>query len=540
MSIRSRTFSTLQQGSTLLVAIVILLLASLMALMAMNVGVFEQRSSGNDLRAKVVHQVAEAGLAQGFEYLFRANSTMLDTAANWELCGAADTTFPCGAVDASVRGTMYRLAAGAGGYDATGSVLPAALTQRMLKVPATLPQMGGFDVDYGVAPVLCRVPLPITTTSISCSTDMSNLSDRRVVTFVSVAQINGDSGRTTLTQTVARSSLLAQPGGVPTIIASGSVTPPGNGDVVAMPDAAGPGLDVSIWTRLNVDTTAGSFASCTRQDFLSSGQVSLTDSGWISDRTCSACGCGMAKKAGTPEDWDILDMDANAVGVNRDVIASEFPCDLFEYAFNVKAWKDGADHTDDGVTPLTGDNDGFCESRMDKVKFEAPDGNDYMLYPEEAFLYQYATKIKPAAGNGKYVRAEQLFTGTLSATSSGLIWCQTDCMPNNASVGSVTAPVAVVADPSTNTPFHATLYGLLFYRSNGDGPLNAATGGNAGMKFNAGSAVYGSMVIQGEIQTGSGGGLLFGDAEILKALNGLQTMARYDTLRGGWTDAYSY
>ena len=63
---------------------------------------------------------------------------------------------------------------------------------------------------------------------------MTNLSDRRVVTFVSVSQIRGDAGRTTLTQTVSRSSLLAQPGGVPTIIASGTVVPPGNGDVVAI------------------------------------------------------------------------------------------------------------------------------------------------------------------------------------------------------------------------------------------------------------------------------------------------------------------
>src|SRR3990167_1772565 len=125
MSNSSRATSRLQQGSTLLVAVVILLLASLMALMAMNVGVFEQRSSGNDLRAKVVHQVAEAGLAQGFEYLFRANPALLDNAGSWELCGASDTTFPCGAVDASVRGTMYRLTAGAGAYGSS-TVLPAA------------------------------------------------------------------------------------------------------------------------------------------------------------------------------------------------------------------------------------------------------------------------------------------------------------------------------------------------------------------------------------------------------------------------------
>lgn len=528
MSNVTRDRSKLQQGSTLLVAVVILLLASLMGLMAMNVGLFEQRSSGNDLRAKVVHQAAEAGLAQGFEYIFRANPSLLDTAASWELCSATDTSFPCGAVDASVRGTMFRLAAGAGAYG-TSTELPSELTQRMLLVPDKLPQMGGFNVEYGVAPVLCRVPLPVSNTSITCATDMTNLSDRRVVTLVSVAQIQGDSGRTTLTQTIARSSLLAQTTGVPTIVASGTVVPPGNGDIVAMPDAAGPGLDVSVWSRLNVDSTSGSFANCSRQDFLTSGQVSLTDASWISSRTCTSCGCGMSKKAGVAEDWDILDVDGD-VGTNKDVAASEFPCDLFEYAFNVKGWKDE-------VAPV----DGFCESRMPKVAFDAPDGNTYQLYPEEAYLYQYASKIKATAANLHLVRTEQRFTGNLGATASGLIWCQASCLPSsNGVVGSVTAPVAVVADPGTNDPYDSKLFGLLFYRSNGDGPLDPLTGGNASMKFKGQSAVYGSLVIQGPITTGSGGGLVFGDVDILKTLAGLQSMARYDTLRGGWTDAYSY
>ena len=527
-----------QQGSTLLVAIVLLLLASLMGLMAMNVGMFEQRSSGNDMRAKIVHQAAEAGLAQGFEYLMRANSTMIDNTANWELCGASDTTFPCGAVPSSVRGNMYRLKAGVGGFTDASGTLATALTQYMLKVPNSLTAMGSFDVAYGVAPVLCRVPLPVSNTSISCATDMSNLSDRRVVTFVSVAQVKNDSGRTTLTQTVARSSLLAQPGGVPTIIASGTVVPPGNGDVVAMPDAAGPGLDVAVWSRLNVEPASGSFATCTRQDFLASGQVSLTDASWISSRTCDKCGCGMAKKSGTyTEGWDILDADSNASGgINKDVVASEFPCDLFEYAFNVKAWKDT-------------DGDNFCEARMPRVTtFVMPRSGGKTCtelgvqcpYPEEAFLYTNATKIIYSDANASYVRDEQKSKATLTSADSGLIWCQIDCLPNNGQVGTATAPVAVVADPATNTPYHAKLFGLLFYRANGDGPLDATTGGNAGMKFNAQSAVYGSVVIQGQVQTGSGGGLLYGDAEVLKALSGLDPMQQFDTLRGGWTDGYSY
>lgn len=530
------THSISQRGSTLLVAVVILLLASLMGLMAMNVGVFEQRSSGNDLRAKVVHQAAEAGLAEGFEYLFRADHgtpanpayTLVDDAALWEPCPAADVNFPCGAVDASVRATMFRLKPNVGGYG-TSAILPAELTRHMLPNTTALPAMGGLSVAYGVAPVLCRIPLPLSSTSITCSTDTLNISDRRVVTFVSVAQIAGDAGRTTLTQTVARSSLLAQQAGVPTIVASGTVIPPGNGDVVAMPDAAGPGLDISVWSRLDVKPDSGAFATCGRHEFLASKQVSLTDPGWIASRNCANCECPVRNKdKPQPEDWDILDRDNDVAGINKDVKPEEFPCDLFEYVFNVSAWKDR-------------DGDHFCEARADKVSFRAPDGKDYPLHPDEAFLYQNAAKIKPAPGNTHLVRAEQLFTGTLGGADSGLAWCQVDCLPNGGvMVGSVAKPIAVVADAGTNDRYHAKLFGLLFFRSTGDGPLDPKTGGNVAMKFNGRSEVYGSMVVQGQITQGSGRGLIFGDADILKALGGLQTMARFDTLRGGWTDRNSY
>ena len=60
-----------QEGAVLPIAIVLLLLAGLLTLLALNVGIFEQRSVGNDVREKAVKEVAEAGLAQGFEYLLR-------------------------------------------------------------------------------------------------------------------------------------------------------------------------------------------------------------------------------------------------------------------------------------------------------------------------------------------------------------------------------------------------------------------------------------------------------------------------------------
>ena len=52
-----------ERGNTLLVVVVLLLLASLFVLFALNVGRFEQKTSGNDLRAKIAKgpQGAAAG-----------------------------------------------------------------------------------------------------------------------------------------------------------------------------------------------------------------------------------------------------------------------------------------------------------------------------------------------------------------------------------------------------------------------------------------------------------------------------------------------
>ena len=77
-------------GMVLVVAIVLLLLAGLLTLFAVRIGAFEQRSTGNDLRAKLVGEVAEAGLAQGFEYLYRQHREMLKDPSLWERCDAGD------------------------------------------------------------------------------------------------------------------------------------------------------------------------------------------------------------------------------------------------------------------------------------------------------------------------------------------------------------------------------------------------------------------------------------------------------------------
>ncbi|TWI10695.1 PilX N-terminal domain-containing pilus assembly protein [Aerolutibacter ruishenii] len=509
-----------QRGSALVIAIVLLLLAALISVLTLNVGAFEQRSSGNDLRAKVVKQTAEAGLTQGFEYLMRVNPGWADDTSMWEACLAADETFPCGAVPAAVRASMFRLKANVGGYvDAQAGGLAAELTRHMLKTDSNS-TVGAFDVAYGVAPVLCRVALPVTATNINCATGMANLSDRRVVTFVSVAQIRGDSGRSTLVQTVARNSLLAQGAGVPSLIATGTVTPNGNGDVVAMPNAAGPGLDISIWSRLNVDMKSA-FGTCDRQTFLSSSAVSLSDPDWREKSIDGGC----PKKG--DEGWDILDVDSGAEeGVNKNVVASEFPCDLFEYAFGVKTWTDT-------------NGDSFCETRLPRASVEI-NGQIVSLYPDEAFLYANASQI--IGDNLGLARADQIKANP-NGSSSGLIWCKSGCdkgPPGKpAAVGSPANPVVFVADGEMQT--NGTIfYGMVFMRDP-NASASSSTGGAAAFKQNGSkAAVFGSVFIQGAFVNGSGNGPIVGDPDIMMALSNNPSLAAFNTLRGGWTDRYSY
>ena len=96
-----------QRGNALIVAVVLLLLASVITLLTLNVGLFEQRTSGNDARAKLVSEVAEAGIAQGAEY-FRLQPTLLKPGSHWELCSTIGDKFPCGSItDVTRRNSMY-------------------------------------------------------------------------------------------------------------------------------------------------------------------------------------------------------------------------------------------------------------------------------------------------------------------------------------------------------------------------------------------------------------------------------------------------
>lgn len=582
MPIESVKFPRNQAGNTLLVAVVLLLLAGVMAVMAMNVGIFEQRSTANDVRARAVSEVAEAGLAQGAEYLLRQNPNLLAFGGNWTQCGATETTFPCGAVSAATidsdgdplttttvarRATMYRLGSGGIASGATYDALGSNLAARMLPMGQTITSVGsGFPVAYGVAPVMCfvakRVANEPANSPIRCATTAEQASDRRIVTFVSVASIVGENARTTLTQTIGRYPLISDPTGKPPIIASGSVDITGTLQIVTNPNSGGTGVPVSVWTRNDIDKT-GTPNTCFADEFFrfgarNSDPPTFEGTGINKTIVCDTCQCVGNESlsydsSGNVQDEgiDILDVEGTSAdrgtGVNYNVRSDalswptcEFPPDLFAHLFGERAWEDV-------------DHDCFAETKVLANYTNPNTGAVVRMGADEAFLFENAVKIiNPTTAGAPLRKPSQIYSGTYpSSALSGVIWCQSSCnIGSNETLGSVDSPVVLVADGDLTV--QGRIFGIVFIRSlAGTATLTPSTGytmsstvigtgGSSTLRMNAGAAVYGSIVVQGEVERANGTSAVIYSKAVLEGIPRDPNNNRYATLPGAWNDRSTY
>lgn len=572
-----------QSGAVLLVAIVLLLLAGIMTLLALNVGVFEQRSTGNDVRAKAVNDVAEAGLAQGFEYLMRQHPDMLADTSLWERCGATDETFPCGAisddpVDAdgdpdtsgtvARRSTMYRLRATSNSI----SGLDDALANYMLPLASSSKlstAANGSTVAYGVAPVACFITRPLKPddptkppSPILCGDGLgATATDMRAVTFVSVAKMPGESASATLTQTIGQYPKLGDLIGQPPITTAGSAGVTGTLQVVTNPNAGGPGVPVSVWTRVDVQKT-GTTNTCYADEFFRYTKGGVTPALYQGTIRCDDCQCD-ANGAPTTlsfdnsgnlqeEGIDILDVEDGTnsstgyhagghEGANYNVRADsvsyptcEFPPDLFYYIFGQKTWEDT-------------DADCFGETKRPSVAYVNPDNNvSATVGPDEAWLYKNADKIIAKAANVGLLKTGQAgTTALLSASSStGIIWCQENCNINSGvQVGTPNAPVILVLDAPVS--IQGTIFGFVYIRDPGSAldpdtgsSLSGGCPSNCALQMNAGAAIYGAMVIQGQMKANGTSAVIY-DATVLGNIGGSNNLI-YATLPGAWSDQRSY
>ena len=538
------------RGNTLFIVIVLLLLVSLMSLYALNVGVFEQRTSGSDVRTKLVNEVAEAGLAQGMEY-FRQNSADLKNVSGgkWVKCAATDTTFPCGSIveTANVikmvgavatpttvdrRSTMYYWQSG--GFDFDGKNGIDGWEAKMLPLTGTLTMTGEFPATYGVGAVLCRVAYKAKSGDpTECTDDTAKMSPSSVVTLVSVGALTTEGARATLVQTVGSYNIVNNPPGKPPIMAAGSVDLTGTLQVVTNPNGGGTGVPVSVWTRKDM-TKTGTPNTCYLDEFLRYGAKTSDPpifEGTTKIVTCDDCQCESTRSlsyassgSAQLEGIDILDVDSNS-GVNRDVQASEFPCDLFENTFGVKSWSDNDSPPDY-----------FCETKIMTTYKNPNTGALVSMGVDEAFLYKNSSKIIPAnaTAQGLMMATQKLTGGYPSASLSGLVWCQTNCdIGSNQELGSPDRPVLIVIDGAAK--IQGRVFGMVFLRSTGT-TLSAATGGSATLDMNAGATVYGSIIVQGQVNKANGTAAIIYNADVLTNLANDPSNDKFGGIPGGWAD----
>lgn len=531
-----------QRGATLIIAVILLLLMTVFSLFALNVGIFEQRTSANDYRSRMVNKAAELAMSQGLEY-FNINRDLWDVENGlWTPCDDTDESFPCGSVPRTImfqgapiqyRSTMFAYTGGTQDIDGVGGVddLESRMAPLDRRVLTTTGDANGFAIRYGAGALLCKIeeqtapprPLPVgwIAPAARCTTG-NNTSQIQVLTTVARAQIPGERASATVMQGFGIAPLLANAPGAPPIVSSGTVNGVGNFQIVTNPNSGGPGVPVSIWSRLGVAAN-GTPNTCYSEEFFRSGGSDTIFEPGTNNKVivCDNCNCpsdgslSFDKTGGGQrgEGIDILDFDGN-LGENRDVRPEEFPCDLFAYVFGVDAWRNDLDVADN-----------FCETR---IKVEDPENSGVQIGVDELFLRENAVEIIDDTAD----------CGKLDTTAAGLYWVRVDCTLG--AVGTATAPVVLVVDNAARLGAGLRVFGLMFVRALED-EMVPATGGSAELIGNANGVFYGAIVVQGTVTRLNGTGSVVYIKEVLDALadNNPQLMPGL-ALPGSWTDSRTY
>lgn len=549
-----------QRGSALLIAIVLLLLASGLTVFALNIGMQEQRASGNDMRARYVQQLADSAIAEGIEYVREQGEGFTAFgAAHWVKCGENEMSFPCGALPADKRERMYYYH-DAGAADRNGDGVVNLLDQRMLPVARQVGAVGsGFETAYGVGVGICWVSTDPGATD--CATSPTAANKAVLASFVGQARIPGEEARATVTQIVGVSSSTQGFPAIPPLVASGSLNLTGTMQVVTHPNAGGPGVPVSIWTRGNL-SSAGTPNTCYADEYFRSGPAEFEGGGDF--LTCgtkgkSGCYCPDSSSLTTAKGGTIcpgIDVLAGSYGATGcpapnltidPTDPEQFPCDMFEYIFNVKSWDD--------INPV----DNFCETKR------YADPRSFDQYPDQmiergadvAYLDRFADWIVVGGPFPlRYQGDPRVVSCAEAGTKTGLIWIrQAGCkFPANSDVGSPANPVIVVNDGEMTINAGTTVFGLVFLRETvcSERLLPAiatpcqltaaqqAAGGTAQLTLNGGSAIYGALVVQGPGPIVNGTAHVISSPDLLSKLSPAGESTTYKSVPGSWTDRVRY
>ena len=498
MNAQIRSPGMRQRGAaTLFVAMVLLAILTAITIFAANVGFFEQKSSANEYRQKLVFQAADAGLNQGIEYLKVNSSKLVSTASGgwlfpgasrWVSCNTALATGmaydPCLAEpDTSRRAKMYRYVGSTSGVLPLSDVLPASANQTFTTTG------GGFSTTYQNYATLCRLDVSAAVPQCSLAPTAEGTF---YVTIVSRGTIPGENAAAIVKESFGTYRLLGRAPDAP-LIAAGTSVALGSAELVPNPDAAGFGIPVSIWAKGNADVAAADFMTCQLGEWLTSVRTGGTAPSTqdLLNGVCPSCTCGGLKRGfgflsgkyvdpgggGTSrvEGLDILDVEGSSPDVNVDnaLDSKYFPDDLFAYVFGV---------------PNTS---------------------------AESYLGANATPLATSCSS-------------LTAASSGLYWYTgtTDCTISD--TGSLANPVVLVSDRKVVLNANSTFYGIIFVRDKyiPSGELLKASGT---------PQVYGSVILQGSATINGSPSIIYNKVALQNIFNSPKFL-RYGPIPGSWSD----
>ncbi len=357
--------------ATLLVALVILGILTIIVLYSTQVAFFEQRTATNENRSRLVEQAAEYSINMAGEY-FKANRDYIisrtsgtastggwlaadvATGRKWVACSSVSgfpnipnlsdgSPHPCMAERDSSASTDYPSSAGSGGrrgqlyfWSSDGSSSPAKLAipyTELMPDAAKLEVAGvggsaAFPTQTTVRAVLCRIDSALPNPACRTSPAKGN---RIAVVLIANVVLAGESSSSTIKETWATLGAIDSNSAVP-LIATGLLSTGGTITIVTNPNAGGYGLPASLWSPndIQVENSTGggtaNIASCYIQDFMSGDPTPNLDRAKdICPRSGSSPPCHCPSAKSEDEHWlsgsasgskreniDVLDRDNNA------------------------------------------------------------------------------------------------------------------------------------------------------------------------------------------------------------------------------------
>jgi hypothetical protein len=563
---------------TLLVALVVLIILTVIILASTNVALFEQKTSTNENRQRLADQAAKYALELGGEF-FKANIVNLGSTelGGW-LAPNTRRWLPCSGVAGYLTNTIAELPDGSphpcmaepnptrrgqlyfysynDALTTDDSIVPY---QSLVPVAQRLTTMGGsagFPYEARVRALLCRLDTTLVNGSgepqPACRATPALASLNRVaVTIVSSASLPDESAAAQAKETWASFTANISTTTVP-LVASGAVDGVGNVEIVADPNGAGPGLPVSIWSAADADVdktgggSAASVSSCQLGEFLNKPYRDHNDPPTPESElktTCTtdnnACGCPAAKLGGTDflsgkvpgggaanaccENIDILDIDGGKGS----------PKPIPDIRFFPGAGKDHA--VGDAPNTAASNASALADDSLFEWVFAVSDesistnagGTGHTLANCGATGDQNCAiwnLTDPQKLNAQVVTCAQL--NAIGAEATGLYYVSDSPCSLPAQVGSPSAAAIVVINNEArlnNTLF----YGMLFVRSD-DKTAYLRASGNA--------TVIGSAAVEGSTDVSGGLTIIFDPTSVAGSGKRLARDTRLGRVPGSWLD----